>query len=76
MEPDNRPYVAPDTKPGDSGTEEWAETLPEADDVDRGPLPAGTTDADADGIVDGSPADELINDPNAVAARKDRPTGA
>lgn len=39
--------------------------------VGRGPLaaPVGTTDDD--GPVDGSPADEFINDPDAIGARND-----
>ena len=72
MEPENRPYVDPDTEPGDAGTEEWADTLPDANkQTGKGPLaqPAGL--ADADGIVDGSPADEFVNDPDAIDARKD-----
>lgn len=76
MEPENRPYVDSDTKPGDAGTEEWAETLPGAEDpTGPGPLadPAGT---DADGIVDGSPADEFVNDPDAIDARNDEDDGA
>jgi hypothetical protein len=77
MEPENRPYVDSDTEPGDAGTEEWADTLPEAaGSAGSGPLadPPGT--ADADGIVDGSPADEFVNDPNAIGARKDEDEGA
>jgi hypothetical protein len=72
MEPENRPYVDSDTEPGDAGTEEWADTLPgSGDPVRRGPLadPVGTTDDD--GVVDGSPADEFINDPDAIGVRKD-----
>jgi hypothetical protein len=72
LEPENRPYVDSDTEPGDAGTEEWADTLPASGDpVARGPLadPVGTTDVD--GVVDGSPADEFINDPDAIGARND-----
>ena len=72
MEPENRPYVDADTKPGDAGTEKWADTRGEhGDPVDRGPLAdaAATTD---DGVVDGSPADEFIDDPDAIAARTDK----
>ena len=29
MEPYNRPYVDPETEPGDKGTEEWADETPE-----------------------------------------------
>ena len=72
MEPENRPYVDSDTEPGDAGTEEWADTPPASvDSVGREPLadPVGTTD---DGVVDGSPADEFINDPDAIDARDDK----
>ena len=73
MEPENRPYVAPDTTPGDPGTEEWADTLPDAGGAGaRGPLAASPETIDDDGIVDGSPADEFVNDPNAIRARKDQ----
>jgi hypothetical protein len=71
MEPENRPYVDSNTKAGDTGTEEWADTPPgSGDPVGGGPLadPLGTTD---DGIVDGSPADEFTNDPDAIDARND-----
>jgi hypothetical protein len=76
MEPENRPYVAPDTEPGDAGTEEWADKPPgSSDPVGRGTLadPAGKTDADD--VVDGSPADQFINDPDAIDARKDESDG-
>ena len=72
MEPENRPYVDADMKPGDAGTEEWADTSPgSGNPVGRGPLaaPVGTTDDE--GVVDGSPADEFINDPDAIGARND-----
>ena len=73
MEPENRPYVAPDTTPGDQGTEEWADTQPGAGDArHRGPLASTPETIDEDGIVDGSPADEFVNDPNAIRARKDK----
>ena len=72
MEPENRPYVDADTEPGDAGTEEWADTPPGSGEPAKGgPLahPAGL--ADADGIVDGSPADEFVNDPDAITSRND-----
>ena len=72
MEPENRPYVAPDTKPGDPGTEDWADTLPDADGAAARGRPAASQETvDEDGIVDGSPADEFVNDPNVIRARKD-----
>jgi hypothetical protein len=66
MEPENRPYVDADTEAGDAGTEEWADKRPESSDPIGHKPPAKTTD---DGIVDGSPADEFINDRDALGAR-------
>ena len=72
MEPENRPYVDSGSEPGDTGTEEWSDTPPGSGDAARrGPLADPPGLADADGIVDGSPADEFVNDPDAVGARKD-----
>jgi hypothetical protein len=77
MEPNNRPYVDPDTKPGDDGTEEWAETAPGAGDpVGPGPLADPAPATEGDRIVGGSPADELANDADAVDARNDDGDGA
>ena len=68
MEPENRPYVDPDTEPGDAGTEEWAEKRPESGKrVGHGPQ-ANPEETTADGVVEGSPADEFINDPDAIGA--------
>jgi len=74
MEPANRPYVDPGTDPGDTGTENWADTLPAPEaPAPPGPIAAPEGMAIDDGIVDGSPADEFVNDPGAIAARtKDR----
>ena len=70
MEPENRPYVDSDTEPGDAGTEEWAEKPPGApDSAGRGPLAHPTGLADGDGIADGSPADDFVNDPDAIDAQ-------
>ena len=69
MEPENRPYVDSDTEPGDAGTEEWADTPPEPNKRGQGPLAQPPGLADADGIVDGSPADEFVNDPGAIDKR-------
>jgi len=71
MEPENRPYVDAETKPGDGGTEAWADTAPGAGDQGEvGPHtdPVGITD---DGVVEGSPADEFIGDPEAISAHHD-----
>ena len=70
MEPENRPYVDADTEPGDAGTEGWADTLPDPGEGGKGPLAHPPGMADADGIVDGSPADEFVNDPDAIEDRK------
>jgi hypothetical protein len=72
MEPENRPYVDPNTEPGDAGTEEWADKLPESDHPEeRGTLADPVATTDDDGVVEGSPADEFINDPEAIDARHD-----
>lgn len=72
MEPKNRPYVDSDTEPGDAGTEEWADTLPGSGaPVGRGPLADPVETTVDDGVVEGSPADEFINDPNAIGAHND-----
>ena len=77
MEPENRPYVDSDTKPGDAGTEEWADTPPgPGEPVGRAPLadPVGTIDDK--GVVEGSPADEFINDPDAIGVRNEGAAGS
>jgi hypothetical protein len=72
MEPENRPYVDPNTEPGDAGTEEWADKLPEsADAEERGTLADPAATPGDDGVVGGSPADEFINDPEAIDAHND-----
>ncbi len=69
MEPENRPYVDAHTVPGDAGTEEWADS-PGGQDVPvgRGPVPGPDATTDG-GAVDGSPASEFIDEPDAIAAR-------
>ena len=69
MEPENRPYVDSDTEPGDTGTEDWADTPADADGPARVRWPTRPERADPDGIVDGSPADEFVNDPDAIDKR-------
>jgi hypothetical protein len=68
---EDRPYVDPDTTPGDAGTEEWADkTSGSGGEVGRGPLAEPTEETtDKDGVVEGSPADEFINDADAIGAR-------
>lgn len=73
MEPENRPYVDAETKPGDAGTEQWADAPHGSDDpTGRGSLaePAGTTHEH--GVIEGSPADAFINDPDAIGGRDDQ----
>lgn len=70
MEPENRPYVDPDTKPGDAGTEEWSDSPPGSGGaIGRGPLADAPQATDAEGALEGSPADEFITDPDAIADR-------
>lgn len=70
MEPENRPYVDSETEPGDSGTEEWSDKRPRpGDPVGRRPLTHPVVTTDDDGVIDESPADEFINDPDAIGAR-------
>ena len=71
MEPENRPYVDSDTEPGDAGTEEWAETLPGSAVPAKRGTPADPIGSADDGVIEGSPADEFINDPEAIGARSD-----
>ena len=72
MESENRPYVDPGTEPGDARTEDWPDKQPGSGGPGaRKPQgnPAKTTDDN--GIIDESPADEFINDPDAITARND-----
>lgn len=71
MEPANRPYVDSDTKPGDAGTEEWAETPPGSGAPAQRGAPADPIERADDGVIEGSPADEFINDPEAIGAHGD-----
>jgi len=62
MEPQNRPYVDVDTKPGDIGTEAWADN-PRGTGTPAVPAPApAPVDAPIDdGIIDGSPAEAFVS---------------
>lgn len=61
MEPGNRPYVDPETRPGDAGTEEWADHPAAPPDPKRhAPVAPSGGGAIDDGILDGSPADEFV----------------
>ena len=76
MEPENRPYVNVGTELGDAGTEEWADaTAGTTNAAGRGPLAAPTSTIDGEGVVDGSPADLLIDDAGAINAQKDETDG-
>ncbi len=66
MEPFNKPYVDPDTKPGDAGTEPWADEPPGAEAGD-GP----TSETDEQGAIVGSPAD-IFDDGDAIEASDDQ----
>jgi hypothetical protein len=66
MEPENRPYVDAKRKPGDDATEAWANTSPGAGDPGEDGPQIGTVEITDDGVVEGSPADEFINDPEAI----------
>jgi hypothetical protein len=66
MEPGNRPYVDPETTPGDAGTEDWADRPATPDPkvhAPTGPTGGGAIDK---GIVDGSPADEFVEGHTAI----------
>ena len=70
MEPENRPYVDAETKPGDAGTEAWADLAPGAGERgEGGPQidPVGITG----GVVAGSPAHAFISDPEGIGAHHD-----
>jgi hypothetical protein len=80
MEPWNRPYVAPDTEPGDAGTEQWADEVPDPEvegSTKHGPLAEAPAPTGEGGALEGSPADEL-QDEDAISARNidlDEPAG-
>lgn len=71
MESENRPYVDPETEPGDSGTEDWADKNSGSGDPAGAEPKAEAIETDDDGVVEGSPAKEFINDPDAIGARDD-----
>ena len=61
MEPGGKPFLDPDTTPGDVGTEEPADHPPTPDPRGQAPLvPAGGGAID-EGILDGSPADQVLD---------------
>jgi hypothetical protein len=73
MEPYNRPYVDPETEPGDKGTEEWADETPEqaAKSAEhRAPIEERQGSTDEEGTLTGSPAD-VFDDGDAIEARNE-----
>ena len=75
MEPGNRPYVDPSTAPGDAGTEEWSDTQPGTEGDEKRHQARQPVVDPKDGIVDGSPAEEFIHDPDALADRNEAEPG-
>jgi hypothetical protein len=68
MEPYNRPYVDPETEPGDKGTEEWADETPEQAAKraeDSVPVEERQAKTDEQGVISGSPAD-TFDDGDAI----------
>jgi hypothetical protein len=65
MEPYNKPYVDPNTDPGDTGTERWADEAPEND-----PEAEGRPQTDEHGAIKGSPAD-VFDDGDAISAENE-----
>ncbi len=68
MEPGNRPYVDPSTKPGDEGTEAWSDNEPGQDPG------SGRPSTDPEGAIVGSPAD-LFDDGDAIESMNDHDDG-
>ena len=60
----------PTRSPGTPGPRSGPIRPDPGDPLGRGPL-ADPDGSDDDGVVDGSPADEFINDPDAIRARND-----
>jgi len=76
MEPTNRPYVSPDTEPGDAGTEPWADEGADAqadDPTKRRPVADPVAPAEGGAAIEGSPADQFLADDDAVGARNEDP---
>lgn len=76
MEPTNRPYVDPDTEPGDAGTEPWADDVADAksdDPTRRRPVANPDAPSEEGAAIEGSPADQFLTDDDAVSARNDDP---
>ena len=74
MEPTNRPYVDPDTEPGDAGTEPWADDPPDSkagDERTRRPSASPAAPAEEGGAIAGSPADHFLTDDVASAQDED-----
>jgi hypothetical protein len=76
MEPTNRPYVDPDTEPGDAGAESWADDGgdPPTGNPRKGRPGADPVDpSEEDAAIEGSPADHFLTDDDAVGARNEDP---
>jgi len=74
MEPTNRPYVAPEMEPGDTGTEPWADGDATGD---RGPLADPATTEQTEPALEDSPADGFITgDVAPVGTREDDDTAS
>jgi hypothetical protein len=76
MEPTNRPYVDPDTEPGDAGTEPWADDRADAESGDptkRRPVADPGAPSEEGAAIEGSPADQFLTDDDAVSARNEDP---
>ena len=71
MESEKFPYVDPETEPGDAGTEDWADKKPGSGDPTGREPAADPVETDDEGVVEGSPADEFINDPDAIHRDED-----
>ena len=72
--------MAPDTEPGDAGTEHWADEVPEPDaegSAKHGPLAEAPAPTGKGGAIEGSPADEFLTE-DLISARNidlDQPAG-
>ncbi len=61
MQPGDKPFLDPDTTPGDVGGEDPADHPPTPDAKGEAPLVPIDGGAIDEGIIDGSPADQVID---------------
>jgi hypothetical protein len=76
MEPTNRPYVDPDTEPGDAGTEPWADDPADSEAADRSkrrPAAEPVVPSAEGAASEGSPADQFLTEDDAISARNEDP---